>query len=411
MISSHPLLLPEILSRIFDCLWDHHDELRNAMLVNHTWFEEASSVLWSFPRPAYLVSIPPARRQLYANKIDELSFAGDEESRCHFDLKDLKFPRLRRVTLDSYRTPDGNPVCTRQYLQHSLEELAVYSGNLIEDLLDYVSLECRRLQSILIDNISKTTSPEQFLHFLQSTPSLTIFFFLYGMDHVMVDESLIHFMTRQNLMILALGRYFRKDTIERAITDASTPIFRSLVRLRMRTDADALALLVPLLGNVVTLEIDIEDDNGLALRHLSSLKQLGLLSVEYCRSQEVSRVDILSLRDLHKLYKLSLQPRLDEVDGLRTPDFTDEDFEQLVSQLKELEKFNFSIQSNVTVRALASIGKHCRELQQLGMLGTYDIQALRHSQETLFPSLVELDLGGASLEGAVEQYVQLGVAR
>ena len=410
MTSSHPLQLPEILSRIFACLWSNHGELRSAMLVNHTWFEEATSVLWSFPRPAYLVKIPAVRRQLYACKTEELSFDGDEDSRCHFDLKDLTFPRLKRVSLDAYRPPDGSPVPTRQYLQHSLESLYVFSGNLIEDLLGCISLECQRLRSILIDNIPRTISPKQFLHFLQNTPSLTSFYFLYGMDHVIVDETLIHLINRQNLTGLDISRYFGKDSIERAISEATAPNFRSLRRLKMRTDSTALAFLVPKLGNVVILDIEIDDDKGPTLRQFSSLKQLGSLSVEYCRSQEVSRVDILSLRDLHALYKLSLRPRNDEVDSLLTPGFTDEDLEQLVSQLTQLCNFTFSIQSNITVKALTSIGKHCRKLQRLEMLGTYDVQALRKSEETLFPSLVELDLGGASLEGAVEQYVQLGVA-
>ena len=409
MTSSHPLQLPEILSSIFACLWSNHDELRSAMLVNHTWFEEATSVLWSFPRPVYLIKIPAVRRQLYASKIEELSFDGDEDNRCHFILKDLTFPRLKRVSLDAYRLPDGIPVPTRQYLQQSLESLCVFGGNLIEDLLDFVFQECRRLQSITIDNISGIISPKQFLHFLQSTPSSTSLCFLYGMDHVIVDETLVHLMTRQNLTDLKIDRYFGKDSFERAISEASTPIFHSLRWLRMRTDSNALALLVPILGNVVTLEMAIDDDKGPILRQLSSLDQLGVLSVEYCRNQDVSRADILSLRNLHKLHELSLRPWTDEVDDLRTSDFTDEDLEQLVSQLNKLRNLTFSIQSNITVKALDSIGKHCRKLQGLEMLGTYDVQALRNSEETLFPSLVELELGGASFGGAVEQYVQLGV--
>jgi len=85
---------PYLLLLILEQLLGEHVPLASAVRVNTLWFNEGTNVLWYQPPAAALVAITAGRRQLYADKVVRFKVYRDE-SDSHYNLGDVRFPRLR----------------------------------------------------------------------------------------------------------------------------------------------------------------------------------------------------------------------------------------------------------------------------------------------------------------------------
>ena len=149
------LSLPELISTICGFLEDD-SALAACIRVNSRWAEEATKVLWShcgsgflgadsqkFPKMRHLAALTekPERLQWYANCIQSLEVGIEDadtehsdgtldEGRYHYLFKDIDFPRLSEISIQS---GPFSHLYTRtslllQYLQPSLKKFWIYFG-------------------------------------------------------------------------------------------------------------------------------------------------------------------------------------------------------------------------------------------------------------------------------------------
>lgn len=149
------LQMPEILSRIFERIYEDYksyysvyDEegeeeeviysygregvLVRCGLVNNLWYHEAMRLLWRAPTVGfylqnsfvkYFAKIDPARRQFYANYVEEAKLVTVNEERaaeCDDVLKDVAFPRLKGVgmVLDDWNDGFYVPRIGKHWVTH-----------------------------------------------------------------------------------------------------------------------------------------------------------------------------------------------------------------------------------------------------------------------------------------------------
>ena len=388
------LQLREILLRVLEYLADDEESLLRAILVNKTWAEEGTNVRWREPLVKHLASVSESRRPIYAEKVYTLSFAGDSDSIHHEVFRHLRFPRLKRLQLDSFQPRDGRRFWIHQYLQPSLEVFEFYGGELAEHLLDALASQCPRLRKIIIDNPHNQLDPERFLGFLKQRQSLQSMTFLYGMDGLVTNETFLYLAGRDNLESLYLGRSFDRAIIE-DVLERTLDSFKHLQRLFLSLESNAVPSLLSALKSVTQLGLEIEDDKRDVLPIVASMKTLRTLEVTFRRDQVLSSASILALGSLTQLHKLVIQPSPSESADLRAATLADQDFIQLVSKLRHLQDLKFEVQCDLSVAAIHSLGVHCASLESCEMLGSYELQALDDTPTPLFPQLRVLELGSA----------------
>ncbi|KAI9799228.1 MAG: hypothetical protein M1826_005543 [Phylliscum demangeonii] len=391
------LQLPDILLKVLEYLADDVPSLLSAILVDKTWAEEGTNVLWRKRPVDHLAAIPDSRRQLYAGKIYTLSFAGDDESAYHEVFRHLRFPRLKRLTVDAYRPRNHGKLWIGQYLQPSLESFEFYGGDLAEELLDVLALQCPRLRKITIDNPGDRLDPERFLQFLKNRKSLVSLDFVAGMDHLVTKDMLCYLASRDNLERLVLGKLFGLADIEAAFEGNPTP-FKHLRDLRLRLESNAVPALVSAVRSVTELSLEIEDDRCRVLPAIASMKDLCSLEVMFRQNEALPSAEIATLQALTQLRKLILQPWVPGEKTLQALTLTDEDFIQLVTKLPHLRRLTFQAQCNLSVAVLHALSASCPSLACCELLGSYELQALDAERVPLFPNLRLLDLGSAQAD-------------
>lgn len=393
------LQLPDILLKILEYLADDPVSLRSAVLVNKTWAEEGTNVLWRNPPVAALASISDGRRQIYAEKVYDLSFSGDEEGFQHAAFRQLRFPRLKRLSVDFYRAQDQEKLWIGQYLQPSLEEFSLYGGDLAEDLLDFLGSRCVRLRKILIDHPINELEPDQFLAFLKAARSLVSMTFLVRMDKLITDQVFLHLAGRDNLEVLKLGKLIGGPIIKEVLEEISDP-FKHLQELAIRLESTAVSSLVLTVRSITRLALEMEDDKCEVLQTIVSLRNLRSLEVHFRHKRVLPPAEIMALQHLKQLRKLVLQP-WDEESPAST--LTDEDFARLSSSLRDLTHLSFQVQCNLSGAALKSLGEHCTLLESCEMLGSYDLRLLNEARVPTFPELRELELGKVEVDEIDEE--------
>lgn len=107
-------------------LLEARHSLLPAILVNHLWADAATSIVWKQnPNVAALKWMQHDRRQLYANKIEQLQLISpqDETDDEYQYLRDLEWPRLKSLELDlDWQSQQHN---LRGLLHADLESLSV----------------------------------------------------------------------------------------------------------------------------------------------------------------------------------------------------------------------------------------------------------------------------------------------
>jgi hypothetical protein len=405
---SQVLELPELLESIFQHLATDKHSLAQAILVNHKWFDCATRVLWSAPRSEVLAAIPDhGRRQLYASNICFLRFDADD-SQHHVLYRGLQFPSLKSVTLDSYHPEDGQ-FHLRQYFQAPLEEFFFYGGPLDEDSLNYMASRCFRLHTLLIDNLDPTQiSPLFFLEFLSRLSSIEKMTFMYGMDHLLTQELLVSVASRENLKSFSWGRRLEEGVYQELVNRVPTP-FESAEHLRFTIPSSAVPILVRTAGATLRdLSLTVTGDLADVTVHISTLAQLRRLELLLESDVSLGKKDVILLKKLSNLRVLRIG-RSDPGSFPTLLDFTDRDFNELVSSLPHLEVLSWEAQCSLSSKSLACLLKHCRSLVAFTFLSGFNVQELEEQvgPNAVFPKVVELEVGGLQASTDATETAQL----
>ncbi|MCJ1473736.1 hypothetical protein MMC13_002387 [Lambiella insularis] len=403
MSSSLVLRLPELLLEILEHLERDNASLRSASLVNRTWFEQASSVLWRHAYIGNLANVEPSRCQFYANKLFYYHFSIINcPFLCRDDLRSLRFPRLKRyyghaddITVPTHQQAE----CVSQCLEPGLEELSLFSGGLADAIWDRLASCCPRLRSLHLNDAATNQSADRFLVVLRECRHLVCLKIAGNTNTMVSDDTLRYLVSRQNLECLELGRLIQRSALEKVIDSTAPPLFAKLKRLSMRLESRAVQHVTNLLTSVETfrgLHLFIVDDQTSipVLRHIASIKQLRSLEVRYTHSQTLPREEILSLQTLHELEKLDLSTTQSNV-GLQSLTIGDDDIEQLTSQLNQLSRFIFYLRCPMSIKSIRSIGRNCPSIEMLLLYARCDLRALETIEKPLFPELKYLGLGSA----------------
>ncbi|RMD43652.1 hypothetical protein DV735_g1409, partial [Chaetothyriales sp. CBS 134920] len=355
-------LTPELLLIILEHLENDHRSLRAAILVNKSFAEQGSAVLWrKFPPVSALAKLDEGRRQVYAAKIWPLDFMGDDGPH-HLAFTGLKFPQLKDISVDSFHASDPG----LKYIQPSLEVFSLFGGDVPLSFLDDLSLQCPRLRSLILDQPFDKSDSGKILRFFDATPQLTAIDFGPRSCTAINLEILSCFAGRKNLKILNLSTIMISEQDSAWILARNPQPFKGLVSIDIGMNIQVLANLLPaaMAESLQSLTVQIE-----------------------AAADPDSRPDTT--------HALSI---------------TDEHFIRLISSLTTLVHLEFELQNTLSVDCINALAKHHPELRTCSMLGSY---ALRHlgrgvvSQEQdhlpIFPHLRELRLSSADIDDPYDQ--------
>lgn len=392
----HPkrvLWLPELLHIIFAHIREDR-AICNTILVNSVWFDCGTNVLWAVAPPSALEGISPARRQLYASKMTDLDFDADGATRQHEPFRHLRFTSLKSVSIDTYR-PEG-PLYLDQYLQLPLKSISIYGAGLDSGFFSRLNENCPRLQEVLLDAPGPMITPQLFLDFLKTAPSVVRVCFLYGMGHLLTKDALFQLAARPNLKTLRVGACLQTDLLERISAEIELP-FRALEGLEAKLATRAVGQLVTMLPQLRELIIELQDSALNPLPSLAHLSDLRSLEVTFHEDAKVAARDVVALRKLTNLEELSLNPDQNEA-WTSVPDFGDDSLERLVSSTPGLRVLHLNFLSP-TSAALEIVSRHCRYLERLSVTGAFelDYSNVGNRGGVMFPNLKELSIGGFHL--------------
>ncbi|OGM41695.1 hypothetical protein ABOM_009882 [Aspergillus bombycis] len=384
-------LLPELLRRVMEYLSDDLPSLRSAALVNKSWAAEAISVLWQQPPVEALASSLDHHRQFYARQVRELNFGGSEDGKQHARFRTLEFPRLKRLTIDSYNPGNGEKLWLGQYIQPSLEEFRFYGSEPAEDLLNQLETRCPRLQSVLIDYAFEGINTGRLIQFFDCCRSLRSIHLPSFMD-AFVDDQMLAYLARHNgLEELELGKTITYGMIERAFDGVEAP-FQSIQRLTVQLKSKAVEPLTAAIKSATNLVLTVDDNELSPLPLVKSLSKLTELDIVFCQEGVWPATDLLALKGLRNLRRLCISSLEDPP---AFPAFTDQEFIQIFEHMHHLQELVFQIQCKLSIVAITSLGTHCRELESCEIFGSYDLHGWSTIERPLFPQLRQLDLGAA----------------
>ena len=167
------------------------------------------------------------------------------------------------------------------------------------------------------------------------------------------------------------------------------------------------------LPNVVKLCLILKDGNGSCFRHLTAMPKLRKLKILRTKATSFAPQELLALRHLHQLEKLTFSMADSAVlSGMVAPEFTDADFDLMVSGLSELKKFACEIAWEPrSFSVLTSLSNHCPKLERLRLDGGYDLQLLKNVREVMFPRLEDLMLDDTEAQGIPVRLTPLQIGR
>lgn len=144
---------------------------------------------------------------------------------------------------------------------------------------------------------------------------------------------------------------------------------------------------------------------------MSNLRELTIWTTEPIRFTQQELLAVRELKQLEEL-EISILGDDDEIKVLAAPDFTDADFDLLVSGLTQLKRLRLDVVwVSRSTSALSSISKHCSKLETLQLPGAYDLQTLNNISTVMFPRLKLLTLGDSKIFGTHVRLTPLQIAR
>lgn len=143
------------------------------------------------------------------------------------------------------------------------------------------------------------------------------------------------------------------------------------------------------LPHIDYLDLVLQNDHGSGLQNLSAMKGLRHLSIRTTRATTLNSDVLLALHRLEILWVEGCK----YATSIELPDFTDSDFDRMVSEMPELRGIVFEVDwQSHSFSVLSSLSKHCPNFEQLQLFGTFDLQALGDILTVMFPRLKSLDL-------------------
>ncbi|KAE8418615.1 hypothetical protein BDV36DRAFT_295037 [Aspergillus pseudocaelatus] len=362
--------------------------------INSQWFNCGISLVWRRARCWLLGRVPKHRRQIYASVIRELIvYRGTNKDLREFS--HLSFPKLAMLRIDLEQHDDHDALdlsLLKCYMHQGLTQIEL-SGTFDPELLSLIQVSCPRLYNFSISRQDPRLTPEILLEFLQNCPALSDISI--HSEDLATGKILNHLAGSKKLERLSLEGLIDTDAI--GGFNVSSP-FKALQHLTITVTEAALPSLVGMIKSIRSFNLTLggpdcaEDYDSAALKHISQLTELQILTLFIWGNMRIATEDIVSLKSLTHLRRLSISG-LSAI-SLIAPRLQDSDFEELFKNLSQLEALNFDIfRSDITTDSLVNLGKCCPLLQRCEIMGIYDMAAFRYEKQPLFPALELLSIG------------------
>jgi hypothetical protein len=406
-----------------------------SILVNRLWADEATSILWKrYPHLAALEDMQAARRQWYAQKVEQLFILSPppESGEDLSYLEQLDWPNLKDLELEADWKRHGTSLqhMLHQNLEH-LEISAAQSGDSVyiaETLLPTLFASCDNLRSISIG--PDTIDPKKPIHnqilsdLLDAKPSIRDIRIMnanvFGKD--LLFGRLIH---RPGLEALEIDLDPGLQLLP-LLQDpgSSSNSFASLRKLHIMCYPEVALALPAHLPNVRQLSMDVAripeqlvQDTDIVLfndllsslgqcHHLELLKvNIGQLATDFPSIKFMPILDGTSLIDFatscQNIKDITLL--VSEPAAINASNISSAQFDQFCQRVPGLTQLSLKFHPGTTMAleetALQSLGKHCPQLEvlrlkialQLPSLVTLDSSSARSSQENHSPSQVSDD--------------------
>jgi hypothetical protein len=407
------LLLPELLTMILTAKKWADDkapmlstqDLARAIRVNRFWFEIGSRILWAdWQSIDWLYHVPPNRRQLYASKMPNISLREKRLELYYDEYKDLVFDKLTLVTAEVFGMYNFEHV--KPYLVSSLQSLSLFNVQKLEsEVFSYLTREELKLQRILISAVSFLVTLESFLRFIRHAPLLKVVRISISQSEtppasVELLSSLAH---NSRLEKLQLPWYWTESASQQAaaaVCRSHAVPFPKLTDITLRASSNAVEKLVPLVANAKHLTLTVKDSTEDVLPHVSSLRNLMSLIINYQKSSSIPAISLNGLGALSRLLVLQLNSFTHGTVSFSESDFSDNDCEVLARRLPNLQVLRLQIKCNISTNAVESFLRHCPNFHRCEIFQQLDTTDLFISVpgEMVFPQLRTLFLGGLSCE-------------
>ncbi|KAF2722498.1 hypothetical protein K431DRAFT_283911 [Polychaeton citri CBS 116435] len=389
-MATAPDLAPEMLCIVFECLTDEPQSLLSAALVCRKWSQEAIGLLWQKPSPKALATLPPSRRQHYANKIQSLHFDSNEAPERQEQLCRLDFPLLRDLWIEVYRS---DKVTLDQYLQPNLEEIYVREGCVTERELGLIRTQCPHLRQFLLASVPN----DYIFRLLHQQRHLTGLYTHSHNGNEGDDQVFRAAAAHESLEDLVDNGEIEHDLVRDTMANVPHP-FPCLKSVSVSEIASKAAiLLLQHATRLQSINFCIKD-NDISFRQLIAAvtdptKAVAVL-LRFSQSENLRKEDVLALGSFVALEKLvissssrKLESALDEVECL-----------EVFSRLPSLQYLTLYLPCGLHTSHLPIIGRSCRLLKKAQLSGSFNADSLEECLDTvgdyevLFPELVSLAL-------------------
>lgn len=274
------LCLPEILDLIFSFCLNANDlkTLSKAVQVNWLWFECGTKKLWTSTKATpNLLRVPGDRQQIYASKIFTISFDYTCAKRYYNAFKDLEFHRLRELDIFSYGLEVGE---MELYCVPSLHKVK-FNGFFTKMSTIGCLRNCRELKSMQL-RVWRGLTPHLVLDVLKHLPLLQEANLSDGpVGDITIGaisgDLLLHLAQSKCITNLKLPWSWSASAVEQVTIAKEDMLFTSfpaLESLHLTATAAAIEGAVPLLRNLTSLNLLLEDSESGALWHIAGLTAL-----------------------------------------------------------------------------------------------------------------------------------------
>ncbi|CAD0054935.1 hypothetical protein D6D19_08708 [Aureobasidium pullulans] len=394
MAAEQVLTSPELLSKIIGRL-PYGSSLCSAARVNSTWFDLATNVVWGsahqisvIPSPKRLADVKRARRQLYASKLRYLDFSDNMDCTIHSLFHGLRFPRMTDLVLTEDGQSEGTYCPVAQYLQPNLKRLEFqdWSDELTTTLLDDVAEKCPHLQRVDLRSSGHSIRPTDLVEFFFKLPALRYV----GLDisrRLLTKDVLLQLSRIQSLVTLELSSSIKGDDAFQHVIEHNPNPFAGLKFAHLRMRSPAIPFMVQAFHTIVTLTLTLEDSGAHALNHVSKMKSLNALNIQYRQDNTIDLDSLMSLRSLSQLQHFGIGP--EDKDGMAAldEDMTEGDFDLFITGFPSLIGFNFTLNHPLMVQSLSCLEKRCPKLRWITLGKCWDLSSLVSIPAPLFPNI------------------------
>ncbi|UKZ70399.1 uncharacterized protein TrAtP1_011380 [Trichoderma atroviride] len=415
------LWLPELLTMILEArelkwnIFQHvlsDDDLKNVIRVNRFWFEIGSRKLWASLESIFpLLYVRPARRQIYASKVTQITSRGQPLELIHHTYRDLVFERLREAIIRI------NQLCTMEHVKPFLVP-CLRSFCLIDDrdlrpeVFSQLARACPNLRHIKIyaHKVRSRPTLEAFSSFIRQALFLKeVTVILHGNNTANAEllSSLAHSSRLERLQTSWLWTTCQSRQAAAAVSHSGIVPFPKITHMNILVRSKAVGKLVPLVANIQHLAMTVRDSNDDVLSHVSNLGNLKSFIIHYQLPCFIPRQSLLGLGALSRLLFLNLCScsRATTGGNVVWSNLSDDDVEVLARRLPNLYDLRLRLRCDISTRAVESFLRHCPRLRVCSIVQRLDTTDLftSTSDDMVFPQLRRLCLGGLSGEAIMSR--------